>query len=622
MERIAYQFNFIRPVIPTYLHLIVSALLPIYAGAHASLSRPSSAAKPHKCENHVDDDGEDDDTQESQQKMEGLSPGDAIVFPVIAGCTLAGLYIIIKWLEDPVLLNKILNWYFSVFGVLSVAKLFTDAMGVLHSYAFPESYRWDGNVWEVRSRLRKAESLPDRSLQTSTPLPGLLSRLPLPASLSTVLWNLRDLPSRKLDIRVYIHRINSSHFHIGPQGFLSLIVALVAVFCYNLFGKPWWLTNLMGFGFAYNVLQLMSPTTFWTGTLILSSLFFYDIYFVFFTPIMVTVATKLEIPAKLLFPRPSGPDEDPTKQALSMLGLGDVVLPGIMIGLALRYDLYLFYLRKQKRKIVVEEINKSKEIDKDSSSTSEIVKVTWQPATGGWGERFWLGRGGSGTDTHHNSGSFPKTYFHASLVGYVLGMLCTLSIMHIYGHAQPALLYLVPGVLGSLWGTAFLKGDIKTMWEFSEAENEELVEGDKGKENGKGKGIESFFSPSRQEKLAKRLEGKVKDNKEDAKAIEGKSKEAGQTSKKSPFERNRTNELIFFSITLPPASHEENKPGSAKAPLDQAASSLEEQNSNSNSNSSSLENELRRAFQSTLNGKSETGGQGLRRRGVGDEQRS
>lgn len=618
MERIAYQFNAIRPVIPTYLHLIISAILPIYAGAHASLSRPSSAAKAPKREKYGEDSDDDDDMGETRQKMEGLAPGDAVVFPVIAGCTLAGLYVIIKWLEAPVLLNKILNWYFSIFGILSVAKLLTDAMGVLHSYAFPKRYRRDGKVWEVRSRLRKAESLPDRSSYVSTPLPGLLSILPLPASLSNVLWDLQDLPTRKLDIRVYVHKINSSHFHIGPQGFLGVTDALVSVFYYNVFGKPWWLTNLMGFGFAYNVLQLMSPTTFWTGTLILSSLFFYDIYFVFFTPIMVTVATKLEIPAKLLFPRPSRPDEDPTKQALSMLGLGDVVLPGIMIGLALRYDLYLFYLRKQKRK-TVEDLNTSGEVDKDCSPTSEIVKATWQPASGGWGQRFWLGKASNDTETQQHGGSFPKTFFHASLVGYVFGMLCTLSVMHIYGHAQPALLYLVPGVLGSLWGTAFFKGDIKTMWEFSEAEDEESAEGEKGKEKGNGKGMESFFSLSRQEKLAKRLEGRVKDKNEDAKASEMRSKEAEKTDGKGPFERKGTNELVFFSITLPPTSYEKTGFESDKALPHQTASSPEEQNDNSNSNSSNLEDELQRASESTLNGKGETSGQILRRRGVGDE---
>ena len=177
---------------------------------------------------------------------------------------------------------------------------------------------------------------------------------------------------------------------------------------------------------------------------------------------MVTVATQLDIPAKLLFPRPSGPGEDPAMQAMSMLGLGDVVLPGMMIGFALRFDLYLFYLRKQKTRATTNSNATTSNADtdepKEPRKTSDIVKAEWSPAIGRWGDRFWS----SHTDALQGC-IFPKTYFHASLIGYVVGMLFTLGVMQVYGHAQPALLYLVPGTLGMLWGTALIKGDIKTM---------------------------------------------------------------------------------------------------------------------------------------------------------------
>ena len=55
-----------------YLHLLVSALFPIYAGAHASLSRPSSAAKPSKKNKKGDDDDDDNELEEQEQTMEGL----------------------------------------------------------------------------------------------------------------------------------------------------------------------------------------------------------------------------------------------------------------------------------------------------------------------------------------------------------------------------------------------------------------------------------------------------------------------------------------------------------------------------------------------------------------------
>jgi minor histocompatibility antigen H13 len=147
----AYEFTLIQPMIPTYLHLLVSALFPIYAGAHASLSRPSSAAKPtkRKATRAADDDEDSEDEEEDSHKMEGLSPTDALLMPLLAGTTLAGLYFLIKWLKDPALLNKLLNGYFALFGVFSVARLMTDMLDIGHSIIFPRRYALDGALYHV-----------------------------------------------------------------------------------------------------------------------------------------------------------------------------------------------------------------------------------------------------------------------------------------------------------------------------------------------------------------------------------------------------------------------------------------------------------------------------------------
>ena len=289
---VAYTLARIQPLIPTYTHLLLSALFPIFTGAHASLSRPSSAAKPEKGKKKLtadgdngDDDDDDDDTEKSQQ-MEGLSPSDAVIFPVLAGCTLAGLYFIIKWLQDPEILNKMLNWYFAVFGVFSISRLIRDAMQVVHTLVFPSRYVDDGMEYRVKSRMRRAIPIKtdtsDR-LARASPLPGLFARIPLSAGVTVALWTLRDLPKRKLRVKVDLRSILRAKVHITPQDLLSFAIAAGAVIYFNTVDKPWWLTNLMGFGFSYTALQLMSPTTFGTGALILSALFFYDIYFVFFT---------------------------------------------------------------------------------------------------------------------------------------------------------------------------------------------------------------------------------------------------------------------------------------------------------------------------------------------------
>jgi len=64
----------------------------------------------------------------------------------------------------------------------------------------------------------------------------------------------------------------------------------------------------------------------------------------------------------------------------------------------------------------------------------------------------------------------PKTYFKAVNVGYLLAMICTIVVMLIFEHGQPALLYLVPGCMISVLGTSFMMGEFQTMWDFDEEE--------------------------------------------------------------------------------------------------------------------------------------------------------
>jgi hypothetical protein len=96
---------------------------------------------------------------------------------------------------------------------------------------------------------------------------------------------------------------------------------------------------------------------------------------------MVSVATSLDVPMKILWPKSS------VENGSMMLGLGDIVVPGTFVSLALRYD-HFRYTRAQ-------------------------------PA-----------------------GIFIKPYFIASLVAYVAGLAIAMSIMHVFHAAQPALLYL------------------------------------------------------------------------------------------------------------------------------------------------------------------------------------
>jgi len=73
---------------------------------------------------------------------------------------------------------------------------------------------------------------------------------------------------------------------------------------------------------------------FTTGFILLSLLFFYDIFFVFGTDVMLTVAKSIDAPIKLLFPK----NWNAVPPEFSLLGLGDIVIPGLFVSLCLRYD--------------------------------------------------------------------------------------------------------------------------------------------------------------------------------------------------------------------------------------------------------------------------------------------
>jgi minor histocompatibility antigen H13 len=553
---IAFNFSKIQPYLWTELHVILASLFPIVTAAHASLSRPSSAAKSkprkHRTASEVgEEEDSEDEEEDTVQQMEGFSRSDAFYMPLFAGLTLTGLYFLIKWLKDLDMLNKILNYYFSSMGVFSICKLLADTLDYGHAFLFPKWYADSKGYWHVNSTKRRTtlvKSGVDETIdkERSSPLPGILRKVPVPASVNNLLWTLRELPGHKITFKFYVHRVIAVRTHLSASTIVGVFLGLIATGYYNFFDKPWWLTNLMGFAFSYSALQLLSPTTFDTGSLILCALFVYDIIMVFYTPMMVTVATKLDVPIKLLIPRPVDKDG---KAGFSMLGLGDIVIPGMMVGLALRFDLYLHYLRQQKT------------INTDDGATHVFTARYVAPGKHVW-TRFWTSPWFSTPGPRPASlqtGTFRKTYFWASVIGYAVGMITTLWVMVIFNHAQPALLWLVPSVLGSLWGTAVVRGELKLMWEFTEATEEEIPEtGDHNKDKDEKK-VESkntnkntsIFARDHEPKLQKAMANVIQEGES---ASEGEGKDKRTKSKKKvekledTFRRDRENDLFFFSV--------------------------------------------------------------------------
>jgi minor histocompatibility antigen H13 len=161
----------------------------------------------------------------------------------------------------------------------------------------------------------------------------------------------------------------------------------------------------------------MQIDSFATGMILLAGLFFYDIFWVFGTDVMVTVATSFDAPIKLLFPR----DIFAEKYAFALLGLGDIVIPGIFVALCLRYD------------------------------------------------HFMAGK----PETSH----FPKPYFRNCMLAYILGLATTIGVMHTFKAAQPALLYLSPACILSVLLTALFQGcTFKSVFAYGQEEDKKNID--------------------------------------------------------------------------------------------------------------------------------------------------
>ncbi|XP_032823626.1 signal peptide peptidase-like 3 isoform X2 [Petromyzon marinus] len=216
----------------------------------------------------------------------------------------------------------------------------------------------------------------------------------------------------------------------------SLSIALVLIWVLT---GHWLLMDALAMGLCVAMIAFVRLPSLKVSCLLLSGLLIYDVFWVFFSAyifssnVMVKVATqpadnpidvlsrklhfpqggrdgpRLSLPGKLVFPSSSG-------SHFSMLGIGDIVMPGLLLCFVLRYDNY----KKQ-----------ANGVDPDAAFPSRMQRVS---------------------------------YFHCTLIGYFIGLLTATIASRIHRAAQPALLYLVPFTLLPLLTMAYLKGDLRRMW--------------------------------------------------------------------------------------------------------------------------------------------------------------
>lgn len=458
--------------------MVISAIFIIYVGAHASLRRPPSAAPPIiKKDKKRSKDGKDD---HKEQFAPGFEASDAILFPLMAGIVLIGLYYLIKWLQDPAILNTILRWYMSITGVVGTGTFLGNAMQVLLGFVFPDHWvDGKGTLWDIDSRWRSQTAhaegtgfqITNVSASKKTPFPGFASSLRLSSRSLQFLFTVRHLSMEDWNLQLNIWGMGQETIPFKLTTLIGCGLGVVLQGTYLYTGNNM-LANVIGLAVCYMAFMYMSVTSFPIGSLVLAGLFVYDIIMVFYTPFMVSVATQLDVPIKLTYK---------TANRSSMLGLGDIVIPGIFICLALRFDLWKHYQRKiTKEETVLTTVSGSKEVqggDIEEITTTEKafreIKAPFVDPRGQWGNHFWttswrnLIFGNSSLSSVAN-GEFPKTYFCATMLGYLLGLLVTIGILLVFKRGQPALLYLVPGVLGSVYLTGWWRGEISDLFKYTE----------------------------------------------------------------------------------------------------------------------------------------------------------
>ncbi|XP_071710551.1 signal peptide peptidase-like [Rutidosis leptorrhynchoides] len=270
---------------------------------------------------------------------ETMSNAHAMRFPLVGSAMLMSLFLLFKFLSKD-LVNAVLTSYFFVLGILALS---------------------------------------------ATLLPAISRFLPTKWNEDVIHWKFPYFQS--MDVEFTRSQVIAS---IPGTFFCVWYVAQ----------KHWLANNILGLAFCIQGIEMLSLGSFKTGAILLGGLFFYDIFWVFFTPVMVSVAKSFDAPIKLLFPT-----RDAVRQ-FSMLGLGDIVIPGIFVALALRFD-----------------------VSRGSKSN----------------------------------------YFKSAFTGYAVGVILTIVVMNWFQAAQPALLYIVPAVIGFLAAHGLWNGEVKALLDFDES---------------------------------------------------------------------------------------------------------------------------------------------------------
>ena len=230
-----------------------------------------------------------------------------------------------------------------------------------------------------------------------------------------------------------------------------------------------------------------------------AGLLLYDVFWVFGTPyftggesVMMTVATSSAVqgPTRLLFPKPPSlnPFADAGAFPFSLLGLGDIAVPGLLLGLCLRYDASRAVDLRPRAEGAISAIEQSlaklpadanrqqhgeaavdaafeaydRVADEDdaqrnaTTSGSDADAVDASSADGGHRRRRPVS----------DAVMSQRRYFTPTLISYVVGLCGAFAVNAVTHAGQPALLYICPAMLATVLAVAASRREVGRLWSF------------------------------------------------------------------------------------------------------------------------------------------------------------
>lgn len=217
----------------------------------------------------------------------------------------------------------------------------------------------------------------------------------------------------------------------------------------------WIVQDIMGACVCIVFCSVVRLNNIQVATYLLLAVFIYDIFFVFVTrwifgeSVMMVVATggddgEIDELSCEKYPERKGCDFSPLPMliaiprindyadGLTMLGLGDIILPGLLTSFAARLDAAkrLAHTTSLRTRAAAEGVR-------------DISNVFPQE------KRFFSG------------------YFYRIIIAYAVGLMLAMLGVYLMNHGQPALMYLVPLILATILITGKRKGELTVLWKGS-----------------------------------------------------------------------------------------------------------------------------------------------------------